>query len=63
MEHIRYKTETEIVTFQGKEIILENSSPVLRPEQREAIHRELEHQLFDVFVKYVLGCETGKEVA
>ena len=24
MEHIRYKKETEVVTFQGKEITLEN---------------------------------------
>ena len=28
MEHIRYKKETEVVTFQGKEITLENLSPV-----------------------------------
>ncbi len=27
MEHIRYKKETEVVTFQGKEITLENLSP------------------------------------
>ena len=27
MEHIRYKKETEVVTFQGKEITLENSLP------------------------------------
>lgn len=33
MEHIRYKKETEIVTFQGKEITLENLSPVFTPEQ------------------------------
>ena len=26
MEHIRYKKETEVVTFQGKEITLENLS-------------------------------------
>ena len=33
MEHIRYKKETEVVTFQGKEITLENLSPVFTPEQ------------------------------
>ena len=27
MEHIRYKKETEVVTFQGKEITLEKSLP------------------------------------
>ena len=31
MEHIRYKKETEVVTFQGKEITLENLSPVFTP--------------------------------
>jgi len=29
---IRYKKETEVVTFQGKEITLENLSPVFTPE-------------------------------
>ena len=38
MEHIRYKKETEVVTFQGKEITLENLSPVFTPEQ-EAVYR------------------------
>ena len=33
MEHIRYKKETEVVTFQGREITLENLSPVFTPEQ------------------------------
>ena len=32
MEHIRYKKETEVVTFQGKEITLENLSPVFTLE-------------------------------
>ena len=36
MEHIRYKKETEVVTFQGKEITLENLSPVFTPEQEAA---------------------------
>ena len=44
MEHIRYKKETEVVTFQGKEITLENLSPVFTPEQ--------EQQLYEVFRKY-----------
>ena len=30
---IRYKKETEVVTFQGREITLENLSPVFTPEQ------------------------------
>ena len=42
MEHIRYKKETEVVTFQRKEITLENLSPVFTPEQEAAKRRELE---------------------
>ena len=49
MEHIRYKKETEVVTFQGKEITLENLSPVFTPEQEAAKRRE---QLYEVFRKY-----------
>ena len=52
MEHIRYKKETEVVTFQGKEITLENLSPVFTPDQEAAKRRELEQQLYEVFRKY-----------
>ena len=52
MEHIRYKTQTEIVTFQGREIPLENLTPILTPEQEEAKRRELEQRLYEVFRKY-----------
>ena len=45
MEHIRYKKETEVMIFQGKEITLENLSPVFTPEQEVAKRRELEQQL------------------
>ena len=50
--NIRYKKETEIVTFQGKEITLENLSSVFTPEQEAVKRRELEQQLYDVFRKY-----------
>ena len=49
---IRNRKETEVVTFQGKEITLENLSPVFTPEQEAAKRRELEQQLYDVFRKY-----------
>ena len=52
MNNIRYKKEIEVVTFQGKEIPLENLSPVFTPEQEEAKRRELEQQLYEVFRKY-----------
>ena len=40
------------MTFQGKEITLENLSQVFTPEQEAAKRRELEHQLYEVFRKY-----------
>ena len=46
------KKEIEIVTFQGKEITLENLSPVFTPEQEAVKRRELEQQLYEVFRKY-----------
>ena len=52
MEHIAYKKQTEIVTFQGREITLENLTPILPPEQEAAKRRELEQRLYEVFHKY-----------
>ena len=52
LENSVYKKETEVVTFQGKEITLENLSPVFTPEQEAAKRRELEQQLYEVFRKY-----------
>ncbi len=52
MEQIKYKKESEILTFQGKEITLENLSPVFTPEQETAKHCELEQQLYEIFCKY-----------
>ena len=34
MEHISYKTQTEIVNFQGREIPLENLTPILSRNRR-----------------------------
>ena len=45
MEHISYKTQTEIVNFQGREIPLENLTPILTPEQEAVKRRELEQRL------------------
>lgn len=52
MEQKHYIKQTEIVPFQGKEIILKNFLPVLSSEQREKRKQEIEHQLYDVFRKY-----------
>lgn len=52
MEHISYKTQTEIINFQGREIPLENLTPILTPKQEKARRRELEQRLYEVFRKY-----------
>ena len=52
MEYIGYKTQTEIVNFQGREIPLENLTPILNPEQEAMKRRELEQRLYEVFRKY-----------
>ena len=40
------------MTFQGREITLENLSPVFTPDQEVAKRLELEQQLYEVFRKY-----------
>lgn len=55
MEPISYRKETEVVPFQGREITLENLTPIFTPEQEAAKHREVEQQLFEVFRKYSGG--------
>ena len=40
----------EIVKFQGREIPLENLTPILSPEQEAAKRRELEQRLYEVFL-------------
>lgn len=52
MEKNNYKRDIETISFQRKEITLENLSPVLSPEQEAARRRELEQQLYEVFRKY-----------
>ena len=49
MEHIRYKKRNRSRDFSGKEITLENLSPVFTPEQEAAKRPELEQQLYEVF--------------
>ena len=46
------------MTFQGREITLENLSPVFTPEQEAVKRRELEQQLYEVFRKYA---ESGRK--
>ena len=62
MEHTRYKKETEVVTFQGKEITLENLSPVFTPQQEAAKRRELEQQLYEGFMRCSASMPTNGRV-
>ena len=58
MVHISYKTQTEIVTSQGREILLENLTPFLTPEQEAVKRRKLEQRLYEVFRKYASHRQT-----
>lgn len=61
MEKNKYKRDVETISFQGKEITLENLSPVLSPAQEAARRRELEQQLYEVFRKYAEKRRTEAE--
>ena len=47
-----YARETKTALFQGKPITVTHLTPILSPEERAKIKREIEHQLYDVFIKY-----------
>ena len=47
-----HHTHEMCIRDRGKEITLENLSPVFTPEQEAAKRRELEQQLYEVFRKY-----------
>jgi len=47
-----YAKETKTALFQGKPITVTHLTPMLSPEERAKIKREIEHQLYDVFIKY-----------
>ena len=47
-----YAKETKTALFQGKLITVTHLTPILSPEERAKIKREIEHQLYDVFIKY-----------
>ena len=53
-----YAKETKTATFQGKTITVTHLTPILSPDDREKRKREIEHQLYDVFVKYA---DSGKK--
>jgi hypothetical protein len=48
----KYNSETKVVPFGDKTIMIENLTPILSPKERERRKREVEKRLFDVFSKY-----------
>ena len=52
MTHQNYAKESKTAMFQGKAITVTHLTPILSPEERAKIKREIEHQLYDVFIKY-----------
>jgi hypothetical protein len=47
-----YRKETQTAVFQGKPITITHLTPILSTEEKEKRKSEIEHQLYDVFVKY-----------
>jgi hypothetical protein len=54
-KQVQYESEVRTAMLGGREIRVENLTPVLSPKEREERKREIEKLLFNVFVKY-----TGK---
>lgn len=51
----QYESEIRTGTLGGRQIRLENLTPILTPEERATRKREIENRLYDVFVKYKGG--------
>ena len=49
---VTYERETKSVAFQGKIIVPESLTPVLRPKEKEQRKKEIDLCLFEVFSKY-----------
>ena len=50
-----YSTETHELGYRNRTILIENITPVYRWEEREAVKKAIEEQLYDIFSKYVSG--------
>ena len=53
---VEYEEEERIVPFGDGTVRFVSRTPILTPEERVRREREIESQLFDVFIKY-----TGKK--
>lgn len=52
-----YHTEAHEWQYRDHIILIENKSPNYRGEEREAVKKAIEEQLYEIFCKYV-SCET-----
>lgn len=52
MQAPKYHKETKTVPFQGRQVVIENLTPMLPQKVRDERKKEIENRLFDVFVKY-----------
>ena len=51
-EYSTHNSETKTATFQGKQITVTHLTPRLTAEEQTKRRQEVEHHLYDVFVKY-----------
>ena len=58
VQSVTYQSETKIVHFQGKSIVLESLTPVLSPKEKEKRKKEIERCLYEVFSKYRRASDT-----
>lgn len=47
-----YSTETHEECYRDRTILVENVTPILHWEEREAVKRDIEDRLYDVFSTY-----------
>jgi len=52
---ITYSNDTETATMRGKNITVENLSPILTDEEVSEQRQAIEEGLFDIFEKYQSG--------
>jgi len=52
MKQQSYTKETKTAVFQGKPITVTHLTPAFSSGERAKRKKEIEHQLYDVFVKY-----------
>ena len=52
-QNVKYTEETYTVMIREKLITVTNRTPILSPEERAKRKKEIEHKLYNIFIKYV----------